>query len=312
MTGDQGMAGFSSTDVALEGFRVTRERPTAILAWAGLSLVVSLLTTLAMVSMAGPQFAALMSMNGSKPDVAAMMAIFSRLAPAYSVTALIWLAYNALMYAAANRAVLRPGERLTGYLRLGVDELLQLVVMILLGLIFLGVYIGLVIVIGLLSWAVDVAYKPAASAVAVIGFIALLCALIWLAVRLSLASAATFDTRQIGIGASWRMTRGRFWPLLGAYVIAVVLVVVIWLLGLIILFAIAAAVGGGLTAAGELLHPNFGSLAAYFTPVMIVNLAVGALLTALGLAIFICAQAEAYRQLRATKAAGVAGGRTSV
>lgn len=43
--------------------------------------------------------------------------------------------------------------------------------------------------------------------------------LIWLAVRLSLASPLTFDTRRVRVFGSFALTRGRFWSLLGAYLL---------------------------------------------------------------------------------------------
>jgi membrane-anchored glycerophosphoryl diester phosphodiesterase (GDPDase) len=51
-----------------------------------------------------------------------------------------------------------------------------------------------------------------------------LSAVVWFQVRLSLAFPLTLLRREIVIGESWRLTRGRFWTLFGAYLVIFVLV----------------------------------------------------------------------------------------
>ena len=62
--------------------------------------------------------------------------------------------------------------------------------------------------------------------------------------RTSLAGPANFDTGRLGLVQSWRMTRGRFWPLLGAATLATCLsaliAVVLWLATALL----QAAIGG--------------------------------------------------------------------
>jgi hypothetical protein len=48
------MADFSPTQAAFEGFRLTRERPVAVLVWAAAIFVFSLVTTAMLIGMAGP------------------------------------------------------------------------------------------------------------------------------------------------------------------------------------------------------------------------------------------------------------------
>lgn len=64
------------------------------------------------------------------------------------------------------------------------------------------------------------------------------CYWIYLAVRLSAASALTIRDRQIRFAASWRVTKGRFWPLLGAHLVMLV--------GVSILGLVLTGIGFGL------------------------------------------------------------------
>jgi hypothetical protein len=303
------MAKLSSTDIALEGFRITRERPRIILAWAVVALLFSLASTAMLITMAGSAFMELKSLQtaaGSAPaDPALVLSVFQRLAPAYGIILLLSLVYYAVLYAAGNRAVLRPEDRSFGYLSLGKAELLQAAAFFLLWLLFIGAYLGVAIPTILLSVVIGVLIKMPAIPF-VLSFIVIICAMLWLFVRLSLTSAATFDTGRIGIGVSWRLTKGHFWPLLGAYVLAGVLLIVIALLTLVIIAALAAVLGGGLAAVGGMLNPNFSSLAAYLTPVILIQMVISAVVTAVSMAVMVCAPAYAYRQLRDQTGAGVA------
>ncbi|MEI9891311.1 MAG: hypothetical protein WDN45_12940 [Caulobacteraceae bacterium] len=84
--------------------------------------------------------------------------------------------------------------------------------------------------------------------------IAVCCAAIYGFVRLSLASPLTFDTRKVDLFGSWALTRGRFWKMLGTYLLVVGLALVIGLLVMIITIAVAAVLGG------------LGALASIFRP----------------------------------------------
>jgi len=155
----------------------------------------------------------------SLPPQEAMLAI----APWYAgVTAL-----GLLLYAAFEAACLRwmvRGERggIAG-LSLGGDTWLMVltyVVWLLLGLLFSclvgGLYYGLFLFNNAAPGLRIVSMLI--GALAPLGFAALL---IWLAVRLSPAAAASIAARKFAFFSAWGATRGRFWPMLGAFVILI-------------------------------------------------------------------------------------------
>jgi hypothetical protein len=73
---------------------------------------------------------------------------------------------------------------------------------------------------------------------------AILAFTIWVGVRLSLVTPYTFAEHKIDLKGAWGLTRGRFWPLLGMLVLAVIFYIMVWLLISIIGVALVALAGG--------------------------------------------------------------------
>src|SRR5262249_52291126 len=119
------VADFSATDASLIGFRIVAERPWAVAIWAALQLAVSL--TLALLTACfGAAYARLGgTMVHPAPDPSAMAQLLVQVAPSYFAQVLLSLAVCSLLFAAMDRAVLRPEERGLAWLRFGVDELRQ-------------------------------------------------------------------------------------------------------------------------------------------------------------------------------------------
>lgn len=299
---------FSASDVAFEGFRLARERPFSILVWAGLTLVFNLVSAALMVGLGGEAFAQAMAIN-SNPDAdpAEALEAMSALAPAYGLLTPLTLGFYAVLYAAAYRAVLRPSQAPgSGDVQVGGDEGRQVLALVAVGLI-LGIS-GFIIVLvatliaavvggGLAVAAGGGAAAAGGGAVAALVMIAALAGVFWLAVKLSLVGPYTFDRRSLDLPAAWRLTKGATWPLLGAYLLAFVLMLVVYLLGLMIFAGVGAAVGGGLEALGSVFSPDLSSFGAYFTPMMLIYLIVASVLSALTFAILVGATAAAYRAL---------------
>src|SRR6185437_7933517 len=70
------MATFSPTDAALEGFRITRERPRVMLIWSLANLVVSTVMALGLIAMFGPMLAEIENVNAGGDDPAQALAMF--------------------------------------------------------------------------------------------------------------------------------------------------------------------------------------------------------------------------------------------
>jgi hypothetical protein len=302
------VAEFSASDAAFTGFRVVAERPWVVAIWAALQLVVSLAFELFVAYSAGPAFTKLGQIGLQPPggDPAAVLDLFRQAAPTYLVLFVASLVLNAVLYAAMNRAILRPTESRFGYLRLATDELRQLGLFAIFAGLGVAAYIALlfiamvlVVIIGL------VAGESMAFALGLAVMLpAIICAFVFLAVRLSLASPMTFETRKIDLVGSWRLTQGRFWPLLGTYFIAFALSIVVIVLTFAIALAAIAVVGGGLGALKAGFEPDLSSLTAVLTPPHLAYITVFAIGQALIWPVTITPPATIYRALAGAKAAG--------
>jgi hypothetical protein len=281
------VADFSATDASLIGFRIVAERPWAVAIWAALQLAVSLTLALLTTS-AGPAYARLGAIIlQPAPDPATAAQLMAQVAPSYFAQVLLSLAVYSLLFAAMDRAVLRPEERGLAWLRLGVDELRQFGLFALLygALLICAMLLG--VIFALLS-PLLLFLIPAA----IVGFV-------FVAVRLSLVSPLAFARGRIDLAGAWAMSRGRFWPIFGAYVIAFALSIVVLVLTLAIAFAAVSVVGGGVDAVGEVMRGDFSSPAALMSPPRLAYIVVISIGQALIWPITLAPPAAIYRALGA-------------
>jgi len=297
------MTGFSIPEAAFSGFRIARKHPRALAVWAALQLAVSLILGLVLVAAAGPALMQLQAMAAAAPaDPTKALAAVSGLLPTYALILPFVLILTAVQNAAMNRVVLTPELDRFGYLRLGRDELRQLALLLLGLVVFFGVYIGLVMVVTIAATIATLALKASGLIVAMLGALAAVGAFLYLAARLSLASALTFATGKVDLFGSWRLTHGRLRPLLLTYAIALISAVVVYLLTMVIIYAAGAAVGG----AGA--QPDMSSIRAYLTPATLIQIVLSAGASALVLPLIGAPPAAIYRQIAAGRAwSGAAG-----
>jgi len=263
------MSKFSASDAAFVGFRLVREHPRTIALWAVLLTVLSLIVSTLTIKLAGPQLAEFMAMSADdsvSPEQ--MLGVMGGLAPVMGVSLIYSLVLYSVMLAAVNRLVLRQADSRSAYLRLGADELRQAAVLVLVNLLMVGVYMVAVVFSAILI-AVGVAAGGGAIAAltGLISFVGVACLLLYFAVRLSFASAITFDTGRVSVRQSWVMTKGHVGALLGAYLLAGVMAIIVYLLIMTIVAAIGVIASGGVTGLGGLFEPDMSSLEAFFTPI---------------------------------------------
>jgi len=301
---------FKVTEAAFEGFRLVRREPRTIAIWAVFSLVASVALMAAMIAAGFGRVMGASTQGTMTPE--ALTGFLAGEAIAIGGAILI----ASIMGAGVYRAVLRPAESPLTRLRLGGDELRLILLSLIMGLVFTGLTIALVIPVVLLGVAIGVAGfaghgggEPNAGAmvgivlVVLLGYLLVFAGLVFFAVRLSLAGVMTFAERRLRVFESWRLTKGRFWRLLGCYGLAVVLMLPIYMVMMTLYFAITFAFSGGDLgrAMSELVQPEMTSLAAYFSPARIVYFVLGSAMSGVLNAVMYAPAAAVYRQIADTR-----------
>ncbi|HEY9234683.1 MULTISPECIES: hypothetical protein [Phenylobacterium] len=294
------MNAFSATDAAFEGFRLTRERPRIVLVWAALCFFVSICSAVYLTTVGREASALLEAGPAETPDPAALGEMIGVLFPMMIVGLLL----QCVMAAAVYRVTLRPEDHGFSYLKLGMDEIRLALLTFVYFLLAMVALFGAVLIAGIIAAIVmGVAGQGAGTMMAVVIEFFILGVLFFVAVRLSLAPAITFAEHRLSIFDSWKLTKGQFWKLTGAYALAICGIVAMSLLVLVIFVAaVAIAKGGDIQAAGRMFNPDNSSLQAYFSVTMILYLLVSAWLSALYYAVMIAPAAVAYRGLSGRKA----------
>jgi hypothetical protein len=225
---------FSSVDASLEGLRVIRREPMAVVYWIAVWAVA--LALIATIRLATGSPTALQS-----NDSVGVIRRYGPLAIVLAPTVLaLWIMTTATVY----RAVLRPGEHGWHLFKLGPDEAriailsaLETVMLALLG----GVPAYLLLV--LLNPIFE--YAPSLNRLTtVVGFVATILIDMWIAVRLSLVPVQTFSERGFPFSAYWGFARGHYWRLLLSYIL-----VAIEVLAFLLISVLVGLVFGALTEA---------------------------------------------------------------
>ncbi len=302
------MAELSPSDTAFEGFRLTREKPQALAVWAGFSLVVSLISLGLMLS-SGLAKAMLLAEQGNSDPTATFAALMNG-GPAYFVMLAFGLVVQGVMMSAVFRAVLRPEDKRYGYLRLGMDELRQVVLFLILVVVLMVAMFLIVLVGGVVSALVHGLLGSLGSGGVALGVlvgfvigIGMVVLALYVVVRLSLAPPMTFAAGRLRVRHAWKMTKGSFWRLLGTYFLAMVMFIVVLVLALIVVAGIGGVLGlmlgYGMGGVGSIFHPDLSSLKAYLTIPTMVYTVFSAALTAVYYAVVFAPPAAAYKVLSA-------------
>ena len=226
---------FAPTDAAFEGFRIVREKPGLVLAWAGFYFVALLAMIAVLLIGLGPKLMTLAPVvdAGSGRDLDQLKERFG--IPILLVIPMAMVMMT-MLTAAVYRAVLRPDDTGFFYLRFGADELRLLA----LNIIIVGLAALLSAVYGAaVIWLSRAVGDALGGALTVLGTFGGALLAVWVAVRMSLAAPIAFAERRIRLLGAWQETRGRFWPLLTMWLLTV--------LAVFVLILLAAVTGAGLT-----------------------------------------------------------------
>lgn len=290
------MSKFSASDAAFSGFRLVRENLKTVGVWAGAMTVLSIISNVLAIVFFGPQLEAFLSYTAENntPDLTEMARLLSDLAPLMLWSLPYSLLLNGVIFGAVNRLVLRHEDSRFAYLRIGAAELRQAAVwllfcLVLMGVLFLGSALG-----GFLG----ALGGPTGAFLALLCIVGAIGAMVWLAVRLSFASSVTFDEGKITLFRAMPKTEGLFWPLLGAYLLAAVMSVIVVLLIWTIVSAVGLIASGDFAATGKMMRADTSSLQAYFTPAGIVQALFSGLISVLTTLIVFGPAPTIYRELK--------------
>jgi hypothetical protein len=261
------MTTFSATEAAMSGFRFAFKRPLIVLAWAGITIVASIVVFGVMMLLMFPTLSRL-STTGSQ-DPAAIEAMMMTILPIYLVLLPLGLLWAAVQQTAVNRFILKPEDRGFAYLKVGGDEWRQILLILLSVVVLIGWGVAWFAVTFILGMLTQIWGSTVGGIVNVLAQLALAAFFIFAVVRLSLASVMTFQSQRVTLFGSWAATRGRFWPLLGTYLLTFLLVIAaafaIW-----ILFAIIMVLGVGGSMAGLSAANEPEAMAKMMTPTVII------------------------------------------
>lgn len=294
------MAGFSATDAALEGFRITKERPRKLLAASVFVFLVSVLGVFIEVNMPPEAHAALAALSGQETlESGPLFEALTILSPLL----LFGLLVQCMMAAAIYRVLLRGETGSIRLFRIGGDEIRLMA----LALIYVVLFIFLMAAAVLFAVLAATLSSPLGQGAMVftgtIAWVFALGVIVWVGVRMSLAPVITFERRKLAILDSWPITRGQFWRLTGAYILALSCIVVVALLALMVFLPVAGIVvvasGGSLAEVAEIVQPTEPTLSAYFHPLRVAYMVLSSLFNALWYAVIAAPGAYAYRALTA-------------
>lgn len=293
------MAGFSPTDAALEGFRITRERPRKLLAAAVFMFLVGVLQVFIEVNMPDRAREALAALGSEETlpmgDLLEALAILSPLL-------LLGLLIQSMMATAIYRILLRGQTGSIRLFRIGAAEF-RLMALTLIYVVLFALLMAAITLVGVVLMLVAGALGQGVAVVmSLLLWLGAASLVIFLAVRLSLAPVITFDRDRLALFDSWNVTRGQFWRLTGAYVLMIALVILAFVMA-ILLFLPAAGIAVMVTGGSfqDILQifaiPEEPSLAAYFQPLRVAYMAVSSLFSAFWYAVIAAPGAYAYRAL---------------
>ena len=209
------MTAFSPLAAALEGARVIRREPMAVLSWVALWLM-ALIAVGAIVVFTAPHLAS------PRPAGGGVLTLAHRFGPYWpaliSTLLILWIMTTATVF----RTVLRPDEHGWHLLKLGADEA-RLAVITVIGTVIFGLLgIAPALLVWLLTQPFLLVVPTSVQLVVAGGTLATVGLEVWIAVRLSLAPVYTFDTHRYHLVSYWDITQTHFWRLCLSYLMVAV------------------------------------------------------------------------------------------
>lgn len=296
-----GMRTGLTIDAAFSGFRLVREHPRTIVIWAAICFVYSAAQGIFASATAGSGVMRILELaNQANPDPNQVITTVAGIAPTYLVLVAVNMAFYAVFFAAANRAAANPSQDRFGYLALGAKELRQFGLITLLFLATFTLYLAFAIVASLIGALIAMLAGSAVGVSVAATLVALGLGYMWM--RLSLASPLSFATDRIDFLGSWALTRASQWMILRIYLLAFVLAIAVYIVGMTLIITLMAAAAGGVQNLLTIASPDLTSVSQFVSPPRMILLAMQAVLSALILPVALCPAVEIYRQTQTVTA----------
>ncbi|HEX5265001.1 MAG TPA: hypothetical protein VFW13_15830 [Phenylobacterium sp.] len=297
------MGDFSTGSAIGAGFRLLAREPLAFLAWALAYLLIGVLPQIGVFALILPEWLRLTQEIASSASVNSPLPpteMFRAQAQMMQLQPISWLAgiaSQALVLSAIYRAVLFPEDRRFFYLRLSMREvwlgLVMLVLFVMIAMLFFVIMLPLAVIGGIVSaFAQD---APAVGLLIVPVVIAAIAVVVWVLLRLSLATPMSFAQRGFRLYESWSLTRGHAAKM---FLVALALAIVLWLIEVVVMGVVLALIGGfaGLGHLGQWFqHPQLDMHR--LMPWAIVGGGVLALVSTAVFTLFAAAWGEIYREI---------------
>lgn len=221
------MAKLDISAAALAGFGVIKRAPLAPAVWGLVRVVLGLGPMLLFMPALFDLFEAMPAIIAKgEPDMHDM-APFMGLNALSPVSMLCGLVAYGLVTGASFRAVLTPEQKAWFYMRFSMAEVMVVVVTIVVAVLAVVAIIPLAIVLAIAGIAGGQANEGVAAILVLLLILAMLVGGVWLALRLSLAPALSFDTKTFQLFESWGHTKGHVLSLLLMAILNVVVVLLI-------------------------------------------------------------------------------------
>ncbi len=246
---------FSPSEASFAGLRWILHRPVRSLAIAAIYSLLNLAATLCVVRITGPIMAD-MQLAAQNEDWQAMRVVIGHpiAGMKLGLAFLVSLLPAIFAMAAALRAML--GVTAPGFLgfSFGRNEgMLFLGTLLTSALAFLAILVVAIAAVTIGNYA-NLPPQLAAISGIITEFSGLILAL-WLAIRMSVLFPALVERGWAGFGSAFSLTRGRYWKLLGAWILAVFVFIVLMTLAFLVGSLIALPMVG-FSGLGAIVNPS--------------------------------------------------------
>ena len=239
------MTTFSPVEAALEGARMTRQKPLGVLAWAACYFVMLIVLGVVVAFAFGGTVRADLALLSRTNDLREWFDIVARRKGTLLPLIALAVALQSVITVAIMRAVVRPGDKRLAYMRVGREEARQFVVALVgwvVALVVTALPSAVLVLIG--AGLISLGAVETNRWVEVLGAIAVAGLSIWFGIRFSLLSITTFAEGRLDLRRAWALTDRHFWHLLGMYALAFVITLLVGLAQTLVAGMILGLSGG--------------------------------------------------------------------